>query len=162
MMNVAFKIPKNQLAGLYEWLAAVPLAGRESRERTKFLALLAEGIKELEADRLKIVDQYAELDPETQEKKKVVDNGKEHFVIPDDKQKEFSADIEALYAEDFVLDALEGNKTKILSVRDILLNTDYKFGPQEGDTPEQKFARIREAAQYDIWCTAFEAVSFDE
>lgn len=160
-MNTALRIPRIQLVPLFEWLAALPLSGRESRERTKFNQMIAEGLKEIDEDRLKILETYAELDPETGEKKKAVDNGVEHFVIPDDQKEAFAKEVNDLYAEEFVLDVLEGNKQKVKTIRDILLNTDYKFGPKEGDTQEQKIAHVREANNYDAWCTAFEAVDFD-
>lgn len=161
MMNVAFKIPKVQLAPLFEWLSSVQLSGKESRERTRFNALLIEGIKELEKDRLELLEKYAEIDKETGEKKKAVDNGVEHFVIPDDLKADFTKEIADLYDEEFVIDSLEGNKSKMQTVRDIVLNTDYKFGPREGDTPEEKAKRVRESANYEVWCNAFEAVNFD-
>lgn len=160
-MSVAFKIPKNQMAPLFEFLAGLQLAGKESRERTRFNAMLIDAIKELEKERLELVDKYSELDPDTGEKKKAVDNGIEHFVIPEDQKEEFNREIQELYSEDFVIDSLEGNKSKLQAVRDILLNTSYKFGPGEQDGASVRAAKIREAANYEVWCNAFEAIDFN-
>ena len=50
-MSKAFKLQKKYLVGLATWLNNQALSGKLSRERTRFVALLAEGVHELEKER---------------------------------------------------------------------------------------------------------------
>ncbi len=153
----AFKIKKRFLLGLASWLNLLPLAGKESRERSRFVTLASEALKEMEAERKEIVSKYAKKD-ENGDLEKTVDNGMERYVIEDGKTEELEKDYTELLDEEWVLDIGEGHKSKIRVVSDIVLNTDYKFGPAEGDSPEETEAKVRQANDYEKWCLAFEAV----
>lgn len=156
-MSKALKIKNRYLVGLGSWLQEQQLSGRESRERTRFVTLLQEQLNDVDKHRNEILEKYVGKDDKGNWKT-VVDNGKEKLDVPADQEEAFFKEIEDLMDEEFVLDLLEGNKQKIRTVKDILLNTDYKFGPREGDSAEEREARIRQAADYEKWCEAFEAI----
>lgn len=154
----ALKIKKLHLVGIASWLNEQQLAGKESRERTRFVGILAKEVEEFNKERNEIVNKYAEKDEKTGKPKTIVDNGTENFDIKKDKLEAYTKEMVDLQDEEFVLDIGEGHKSKIKTVKDILLNTDYQFGPKEGDDPKEKEAKLRQAGDYAVWCEYFEAL----
>lgn len=157
----AFKIQNRYLLGLASWLNMLPLAGRESRERSRFVTLVSDTLARVEKERVQIIEKYANKE-EDGSMKKTVDNGVERFDIPDDKIADLEKDYGELLDEEFVLDVGESHKAKIRTVRDIVLNTDYKFGPSESDDVQEKQAKIRQAFDYEKWCESFEGLDFED
>ena len=140
--NPTFKIQKKYILGLGNWLNSLSLVGRESRERTKFVEMLAEDSKENELMRVELVKKYAETDA-TGELVIVKDEKEgEHYNIPDDKMSEFQKEMMKYLDEDFVIQG-EGNKQRLNTVKSIVLDTQEKISGQF-------------AVQYDAWCDAFE------
>lgn len=160
-MSNSLRIKNRYLLGLGSWLSILPLGGRESRERSRFVQIASDALVQMEKERKELIDKYAEKEEDGVTLKKTVDNGMERYVIPPEKTADLEREYAELLDEDFVLDIGEGHKAKIRTVRDILLNTDYKFGPAETDSPEEKAAKIRQAADYDKWCEAFETLDID-
>lgn len=157
----AFKLKKGLLIGLASWLGELVLTGKESRERTKFIRTIVAGYQELEKDRKGILEEAANKDEDGKPVIiKGVDNEVDHFDIPDEKMVEVNKQIVDLFNEDYVLDVVPSNEQNIKLIRDIVLNTDYKFGPREGDTATEATAKMRQANDYDTWCDAFESLKF--
>lgn len=154
----SFKIKNKYVLGLASWLNDLQLYGKESRERTRFVSVLSERLAETDKFRNSMVEKYVEKGEDGKSKTKVGDDGVEVWDIKAEELPKFEKEYNELMDEDFVLDVLDGNKEKTKVVKDIVLNTDYKFGPKEGDSVQEKMAKIRQAAEYDKWCEAFEAV----
>lgn len=151
-------ILKNKhLVGLAGWLSELSLSGRQSRERTRFVNSLVERIKENEEERKKLVDKYCEKDENGKNKTKEVD-GIAVWDMTEDNIKKYTGEYTELLNEGFVIDILESNKERIDMVKDIILNTEYKFGPQESTPASEKEAKIRQAHDYHEWCEAFESI----
>ena len=143
--NPTFSIQRKYVLGLGRWLQTLSLYGRESRERTKFVELLSEEVKEHEAMRLDILKKYADLDPVTKEPIVITSEDKsEHFQIPDEKLKEFSDEMVEYLEEDFTVSG-DGNKQRLKTLKTVVLDTPEKIDPQV-------------AGEYDKWCEAFEKV----
>lgn len=157
-MSNALKIPNKFILGLASWLAEQPLGGRESRERSRFVTVASEHLQEVEKERKEIIEKFANKDEDGKPKIITVDNGDSRYDIPDEKKAEMEKEYLDLLDEEWVLDVSEGNKAKIKTTRDILLNTEYKFGPKEGDTTEEQIAKVRQANDYDKWCQFFEVL----
>jgi mRNA-degrading endonuclease HigB of HigAB toxin-antitoxin module len=157
-MSNAFKIKKMFLLGLASWLAEQNLVGRLSRERSRFVQILSAEINKIEEERKAIIEKYVEKEEDGTTWKKTVDNGVERWSIPEEKQAEMQKEYADLMDEDFVLDIGEEHKAKTLTVKDILLNTDYKFGPQGTTNPAEAEAKVRQANDYEKWCEAFESL----
>lgn len=155
--NTVWSLQKSYLIGLASWLAEQSLYGKDSRERSRFVALLSAEITAMEKERIEILEKFADKD-EDGKPMKAVDNGQEHYVIADEKKADLQAEYQGLLDENFVLDIGEGHKSKIKAVRDILLNTDYKFGPRETDSPMEAQGRIRQSNDYEKWCESFEVL----
>jgi hypothetical protein len=111
-------------------------------------------VKTVEDDRMEIIGKYVEKeeDGKTWKKKEGVDN----WDIPEDKMPEVSKEYAELMNEEWVLDVADSNREILQSVRNILLNTDYLFGPGEETDPTEINAKIRQMNDYPLWCEAFE------
>lgn len=157
----AFKIQNKHLVGLASWLNELQLGGKESRERTRFVGLLVEKIQETEKFRNELLDKYVEKDKDGQRKKKMNEAEQEVWDISEDNIEKYQKEYADLLEDEFVLDSSEGNKEKLKVVKDIVLNTTYIFGPKEGDDMQEKVAKIRQANDYEVWCKAFETVTFE-
>lgn len=155
----SFKIKNKFLIGLGSWLNELQLSGKESRERSRFVSLIVDGLTENEKFRSELIKKYAEKDADGNPRKKIDETVGEVWDLTPENQEAFAKEYTELMDEDFIIDVLEGNKEKIKVVTDIVLNTSYVFGPKEGDSTEEKTAKIRQMNDYGIWCESFEAVS---
>jgi outer membrane murein-binding lipoprotein Lpp len=150
-----FRLEKSYLAGLATWLGSQQLAARPSRFRSRFLKDLSAEIVQLDEDRIALASEAAEKDENGKAKVEGVDN-EEHFVVSEENQRELNLAVTELMKEEYVVDITEGNKEKMDTIRNILLNTAYSFGPRESDTPQEAQMHILEMNNYDVWCNAFE------
>lgn len=156
----SLKIKKGFIVGLASWLNELNLSGKESRERTRFVKVLSDEWQKIEEDRKEIISRYVAKE-EDGAWKKTVDNssGKEVEVwdlSAEDKDKVTQETVD-LYNEEFVLDITEANKERMALIKEIVLNTDYKFGPKETDSFDEKLAKMRQAGDYENWSEAFES-----
>jgi len=156
----AFRMRKDYLTGLASWLHTIPLNGRQSRLRTRFVSELAQSIQMTEKERIGIVGKY--VDKETNEaghevwKKDLESN---NFVVSPEKQAYLQKEINDLYHEHFVMNLTPETEENIKAVKDIVFNTDYKFGlTGEEKTEQEKNQKLSEVSAYNVWCEAFEVV----
>lgn len=153
-----FRIKNRFVFGLADFLGTTPLAGKESRERTKFIRLLSDHLMEVEKDRLEIIKRFTPLGPQGEPKTKKDATGKEVYDVPKDKSGDYDKEYNELMDEEFVLDILEGNKSKFETAKKLVLETTQKFGPSPEDPAVVKEFKFRQAAEYVEWCEAFEVV----
>lgn len=151
----ALKIKNNLLLSLASWLNEQSLAGRESRERSRFVTVVSEHLQTVEKERQEILEKFTKKDKDGKPKKITVDKV-EQWDIDEKDIKVLEKEITELLDEDFALDIGEGHKAKIKTVKDIVLNTDYKFGPKEDSSMVEQQAKIRQMNDYDKWCEVFE------
>jgi len=156
----SFKIKNKFIVGLGSWLNELPLSGKESRERTRFVSLLVDRLTEVEKFRTDLLEKHVKKD-EKGEKKKVMIEEQEIWDMTPENQVSYGKELTDLMDEEFVIDVLEGNKEKVKVVKNIVLNTSYVFGPKEGDSIEEKNAKIRQMNDYNIWCESFDAVTIE-
>lgn len=141
------------IVDLANWLVELKLHGKQSRQRTRFVKILAERVNELNAERQRLFDEYGEK------------NRKGEFIYVDGEGKEstepkaglrlkmhkgkteekFNEEFSTYLNEDYVLDVSPQTKDTIYGVREIILHTNEEFsGPM--------------ASRYDEWCEAFENI----
>lgn len=160
----AFRIQKAFLPGLAAWLSGLRLVGRESRDRTRFVLDLNAAAQQYARERQEILGRYVNkvTDPVTGKESwvKSVDNPLV-WDVPEEKQEAMKAEVAELMREEFVMDVTEASEQKIRSVRDIVLNTDYAFGPDDADVPEERQRKIVQANDYEAWCRSFEALDLN-
>jgi len=160
------KIKNRYLRELGSWLVGMPLAGNDSRQRTRFIGLIYPRIKEIEEE-LKAADKEvkdkAKKDKKGElvklnERQKVGADGKvvmdkdgnivlewDLDINPEDLKK-INDDLGKYMDEEFVIDVLDSNIAKVKTVKQIIFNTDQKFTG-------------RDAVIYNEWCEAFELVN---
>lgn len=142
------EIKNSHVLPLANWLSELNLNGRQSRERTRFVKTLANRHQENEKFRMELVEKYAKKD-----KKGKIVKTEDGENIQIEKIEEFTKEATDLYEEKFVVDLLD-ESYEIL--KDIVLNTNYVFGPNPSSTQEEKLNKIRQANDYDVWCEIFE------
>lgn len=139
-----------QALGFIDWIAGQKLHGKDSRVRTKLLKIFIEKAEEIEADRKKLVEEFAEKDKEGKilyigkdGKDTTEFSGNVNYKLSEDSQAKFNKEYEEMMKEDCIVDIVPSNKELVWRTRDILLKTEETFVGKE-------------AAFYDEWCDAFE------
>ena len=151
----------NGQISLAQWLSGQNLHGPVSRARTRFLKLIQPRLVELDEEKKKMTEEYAE-------KKSVKDGDKkvEKVVFLDEKGKDTTdpklgrnykiKDVTAFNKaygdylnEDFIIDVTPSNREIIYGVKDLLLSTEDEF--------KGGMAEI-----YDGWCESFENIAEDK
>ena len=146
----ALTIPNYQVLPLVKFLEAENLSGKVSRSRTKFIQLIADRIKELEEERLKICEKFSEK-KKVKGEEVIVYIGKDgkdttvaegsNFKIKD--IEGFNKEYVAIMSENFIFDILPSTTDLIKDIKNVVLNTSTQFkGP--------------DAAVYNQLCEIFE------
>ena len=155
---MSLKIKNHHLMGLGTWLNEQQLQGRASRARTRFVGDIQAKLSELEKERISLCEQFAEKDETGAVKKETVDDA-ERYIFSDIGQKEFADEYRDLLTEDWIVDITDANRDMVSVITSIVLDTEYRFGPREGETPQQSEFRVRQMNDYPHWCEAFEHMS---
>lgn len=138
------KFKNHELEALAQILFDIPLKGKESRMRTRFLAMLTEHLGNVvNKEKQFLIEEYADrnLDGTI----KTSEENPNDIYIQKEKQDEFYKEFNDLMNEDFHIEENEANKMVLLTVADIMLNGDFEVS---GDV----------AVLYDKWCDQFEEV----
>lgn len=151
-----FKIKKAYLLGLGNWLNDQSLSGRESRARTRFVEILQEELNTIEKDRIALLDANADKDESGNPKMEEGEGGK-HYVLSAEAQEKVATEYTDMLHEDWILDVTEANRETVQLVKKIVLDTDYRFGPRENDSPATAQMRVRQMNDYPQWCAAFDS-----
>ena len=116
---------------LVRWLRILPLSSEMSKERTRFIKLAEPYINSLLGERVSILNKYADKNENGELIIIEADGRKEYQISPDKREQ-----AEKEYAEKLqtVLDfPLEGNKSKLQSIKEILKTTSFEFSGQLAD-----------------------------
>lgn len=144
--------PMRKIWSLQTWLFNQMLHGSQSRERTRFIKLIAERGREIEEVRMDLLKKHAEkndkgetlyLDHEGKETTVFPENGK--YKITPQNEDLFVKEYAEYLKEELIIDVTEANKSMISTIGTILAETTFNF---EGVMSER----------YDEWCIAFENV----
>lgn len=151
------QIKKSNLVGLANWLNELSLEAKMSRVRTRFINELLESMKMTEKERQQIIGKYVN---KTKDKdgNEVWSKDGDNWDIKKGSTEAFETELGELYDESFIMNLTPETEENIMTVKDILLNTKYKFGPSEDEHPAIKQQKIAQANEYVVWCEAFEAV----
>ena len=153
-----FKLKNQYLSGLVQWLELQELEGKRNRERIRFINLLRTRLKEVQGFLNSLIDKYVQKDEKGHYKvKKEKDNEFFEFETEENKKK-YIEEVNDLYNEEFKIELTELNKEMLAVIKDIVLNTNYKFGPKENDTLQEKMTNIRIAYEYNEWAKSFEEI----
>lgn len=156
-----FILRNKYLLGLANWLNELQLIGRESRERSKFVSGLSVKIKEIEDLRLELIKEYSTKDEKGNQNIRI-ENEKQVFDVPQEKIKEINERYLQILEKDFSLEITEDNKSSMNLIRDLIINTNYVFGPKEGTSELEKENKIKQANAYVVWVEAFEKINISD
>jgi hypothetical protein len=134
-----FTIQNAYILGLASWLSELNLQGKYSRARSRFVAKLAERHTENDKFRVEIIEKYRKEDTD-------------EFTDIDAVKKE----LQELFDEKYTV-TIDGNDGVLL--KELVLESDYKFGPKEDAAEQEKVAQIRQANDYNVWCESFEQMA---
>lgn len=141
------KTLKLKLSGavtLQRWLNQLPLAGKQSRQRTTFTAILSSAAQEVEGERTRLLNLYAEKSDDGTPKTFVDENEVEKFDISKENEDKFNKDLQAFLEKEgsYVFTDIE----LFNEIGTLIENTDFKFS---GNL----------AVEYSGWCASFENAS---
>lgn len=153
---MTFKIQNKFIPGFIGWIGLLgDVTPKQTRMRSRFMMLLITKLNEIAQLHKDVLIKYAKKDDKDQPITKDV-NGVENYDIADEKLETFKKEDQELLDESYLLDITEANKEMFETIKDLVLNTSYHFGPKEGDNDQEKQQKIQIANDYDTWCKAFE------
>lgn len=119
------------------------LIGKLSRQRSKFLKILEERIKEIEEDRISLIHEYAKKNEDGLTSQTEIDeNGNEKFVMDD--MISFDKEYKILQSEELIISRTPENDSMLNAIYDMVLDSQKEYGGQE-------------ALVYDRWCEIVES-----
>lgn len=121
---------------LFTWLSRLALAGRESRERTRFLHLCADRVREMEKARVELAKTYARKD-ESGHPMQIAGKNGGHFDIAEEKYVEFVQELQKILNEQITFDILPSNIENWKKIKEIVLNTTEVFGEADAEWYEE-------------------------
>lgn len=131
------KIENNMLGQVINLLFDLPLKGKQSRHRTKFIKMLNARLVEYQKDFKELLKEHCNLDEEGNPKTK---NDGQHWDVKD--KDAFVVDKKELDEEVFIIEGAN-NQEMLKTVKEVLFNCDKEFSGQE-------------AMIYDYICEKFE------
>lgn len=142
------KIKNLYLGDIYTILHRMPLPGKQSRMRTRFLKAIFAQLELVESEKQDLLRQYAKLDRDGEIMTKTGENGQKLVVFEGKaKQDACNDEINALMNEEFIIEENETNKEMLITLKDIVLKT------------ESMFVRS-EAEAYDALCESLESLTY--
>lgn len=134
-MTMKIAIENGKLGQAASLLFDLPLKGKQSRHRSKFVQLLAGRQEEVEKGRVQLAGEHAKKDKDGEP---VTKDG----VFDIDDQEAFTKDLQELYEEEMIIEG--GDVSGMLkTVKEVLENCDKELSGQE-------------AVIYDYLCDQFE------
>ena len=156
--NKLFKIKNKFLSGLVIWLQMQLLSGKDSRERTRFVSLCQDRLKEYNGFYQGLMDKYIQKGKDGKyETVKVGDLETYKFITKKD-EEEHLKEVNDLFEEEFKIEITQLSGEMLRIIKNIVLNTEYRFGPKEGTSIDEKNTAIRLANEYSEWCQSFESI----
>ncbi|MBX0320211.1 DUF1617 family protein [Shouchella clausii] len=117
----------------------MPARGKRSRHLVRVIKVIDERLKLIDEQKMELIKEHSHLNEDGEPKVIKTEDG-EHFDIKD--LEAFKKDIDELMNESLVIDGGDYEET-LLTVKDILLNTDREF-------------QGKEAVLYNYLCEQFE------
>ena len=113
------------------YLNSFNITGNDSRERSRFVELLKERTTEIEIERIKILEKYADKNDKGEFLKNKIQTRDENnnltvteeYRFANENIKKYQKEYDEYMEEDFIIDILEGNKSKIKKIKELLLNS---------------------------------------
>lgn len=139
-----------ELAPFVSFLLSIPLSGRDSRMRSRFLRLVQDRLTEIEQARIEMLTKYSNKSPSGEPLTRTEPDGTTVYDIPPENRPLFDQEYAELRSEVFQLDELPERMDMLCSIRDAILNVEgMKFSGQD-------------ALLYDRWCEIVENIGSND
>lgn len=130
-----------------DFLYELSLKGKESRMRSRFIAIMEEQLALISKEREILLQDYAKKDEDGEPVRDKDEEGREFVILED--TFSFNLEVSKLMNEDFIIEVKNEKVEMVKVVQDIVLNVDKEFSGVE-------------AERYDRFCEVLESVSFEE
>lgn len=150
-----FKLENKYLSSLSQWLELQSLSSKENSHRIKFVIILQDKLKNIKEVYASIIEKYVEKDKNGQYKTEK-DGDLVVFAFSDEKKKEaYLKELTEKYDEEFIIEETEDNKEMLETIKNIINNTTYKFGPRPESDKQERMRDIRIAYECEKWKKSF-------
>lgn len=129
-----------------DFLYELSLKGKESRMRSRFVALIEGQLQLIQNERDILLKDFAQKDEQGEIVTKEDSEGKAFVVL--DEPMVYNLEVSKLMNEDFVIEVKDDNKDMIKTVQEAVLNVDKEFSGFEAES-------------YNRLCEILEAVTFE-
>lgn len=141
----ALEIPNKTISLLYVILN-VPLHGPQLRARNVFGNMIKDRILVLEDERIRIIEQYVNRDPNTKEPlRKNVGTPEEEYDITPEGLAKYRKELNELMSENWIIDLVPSVKPVVIHMRPLVLESKMNLETTDGYL-------------YEELCKAFEAI----
>ena len=156
-MDKVFRMKARHIGNFATWLNSVQLLGKESRARSRFTKILTDYLSnDVEKQRVEIVKKYAKLDEEGNPSVIIDSKARRIFDVLPEKSEEMNKEYANLLEHNLELHVTDLNRETISTVKDVVLNSQFVFGPLDNDPEQVRQAKIALADNYTEWCESFE------
>ena len=138
------KLKNYEIDDFGQFLLSLPLKGKQSRLRSRFIKLLQERALQVQEEQMAIINEYVKKDEQGKPKRKMK-NGQEVWDIKDGKEEEFQEQMREIAFEDCIIEITAEREEMYQVVRDAVLNCDKVFSGEE-------------AIKYDRFCDIIEGL----
>lgn len=157
-MSKEFSIANRQLEPFGKWLHDLHLDAKESRVRTRFIELLGKQLEYIERERVELIRKYAKKDEEGSPIVVIDSAGRNLYDVPPEFNEKVNKEYNDLVNGNFVIPIDDSNREFFRALKDIVLETYYRFGPREGDPDNVRNAKTQLAMSYHLWAQSFDGL----
>lgn len=115
-----------------EFLYELSLKGKDSRMRSRFIALIEAQLELIQKERDILLQDYAQTDENGKPITKEDDEGNAFMVLKD--AQSYNLEITKLMQEEFVIEVKDDNKDMLKTVAEAVLNVDKEFSGFEAES----------------------------
>lgn len=141
------KLLNAEIQDFIKFLMNEELSAKQSRIVSRFIRFCNDRINEIEKERTKLVDKYAKKNDDGNYVISKNEKGENVYELNDSVM--FNRELKELMLEEFIIDETNERKDMLLTIKDIVLNSQQKFKGQK-------------ALQYDRFCEIVENIEYKE
>ncbi|QJI52469.1 hypothetical protein [Psychrobacillus phage Perkons] len=118
-------IKNNEIESIGKFLLELPLRGRQSLMRTRFVKLLQARLDLQNEERQQLINEFAQKDEHGEFVYSQDESGQEGLKIND--PKEFNREMIKLMTEDFIIEESEDKREMFTELKDVIVNYDEEI-----------------------------------
>ncbi|MFJ3387478.1 hypothetical protein [Lysinibacillus sp. NPDC086135] len=136
-----------ELKAFGDFLYELSLKGKDSRMRSRFIAILEEQLRLISNEREILLKDYAKKDDNDEPVRDKDEKGQEFVILED--STSFNLEVSKLMNEDFIIEVKNEKVEMVKAIQRVVFEVDKEFSGIE-------------AERYNRFCDILETVSFEE